>query len=49
VGLEKKILNNAEEGAECGFISRFSDEVLKSKVLTNLLEAKVLVEDYRSY
>jgi putative transposase len=31
------------------FISRFSDEVLKREVFTNLLEAKVLVEDYRSY
>jgi hypothetical protein len=31
------------------FISRFSDEVLKREVLTNLLEAKVLVEDYRGH
>jgi putative transposase len=31
------------------FISCFSDEVLKREVFTNLLEAKVLVEDYRSY
>jgi transposase InsO family protein len=31
------------------FISRFSDEVLKREVFTNLLEARVLVEDYRSY
>jgi putative transposase len=31
------------------FISRFSDEVLKREVFTNLLEAKVLIEDYRSY
>ncbi len=31
------------------FISRFSDEVLKREVFADLLEAKVLVEDYRSY
>ena len=31
------------------FISRFSDEVLKREVFTNLLEAKVLVEDYRQH
>jgi putative transposase len=31
------------------FISRFSDELLKREVFTNPLEAKVLVEDYRSY
>jgi putative transposase len=31
------------------FISRFSDELLKREVFTNLLEAKVLIEDYRSY
>jgi Integrase core domain len=31
------------------FISRISDEVLKREVFTNPLEAKVLVEDYRSY
>jgi putative transposase len=30
-------------------VSRFSDEVLKGQVFTNLLEANVLVEDYRSY
>jgi transposase InsO family protein len=29
------------------FNSRFSDELLKREVFTNLLEAKVLVEDYR--
>jgi putative transposase len=31
------------------FISRFSDEVLKREVFTNLLEAKVLIEDYRDH
>jgi transposase InsO family protein len=31
------------------FISRFSDELLKREVFADLLEAKVLVEDYRSY
>ncbi len=31
------------------FISRFSDEVLKREVFADLLEAKVLVEDYRSH
>jgi putative transposase len=31
------------------FISRFSDELLKREVFTNLLEAKVLVEEYRSH
>ena len=31
------------------FISRFSDGVLKREVFADLLEAKVLVEDYRSY
>ncbi len=31
------------------FISRFSDEVLKREVFANLLEAKVLVEDYRGH
>jgi putative transposase len=29
------------------FISRFSDELLKREVFTDLLEAKVLVDDYR--
>jgi putative transposase len=31
------------------FISRFSDEVLKREVFADLLEAKVLVEDYRGH
>ncbi len=31
------------------FISRFGDELLKREVFTNLLEAKVLVEEYRSH
>ena len=31
------------------FISRFSDELLKRGVFADLLEAKVLIEDYRSY
>jgi putative transposase len=31
------------------FISRFSDEVLKREVFTDLLEAKVLIEDYRGH
>ena len=31
------------------FISRFSDELLKREVFTNLLEAKVLIEDYRGH
>ena len=31
------------------FISRFSDELLKREVFTNLLEAKVLVEEYRNH
>jgi transposase InsO family protein len=31
------------------FISRFSDELLKWEVFADLLEAKVLVEDYRGY
>ena len=31
------------------FISRFSDELLKREVFADLLEAKVLVEDYRGY
>ncbi len=31
------------------FISRFSDELLKREMVADLLEAKVLVEDYRSY
>jgi putative transposase len=31
------------------FISRFSDELLKREVFADLLEAKVLVEDYREY
>ncbi len=31
------------------FISRFSDEVLKREVFTDLLEAKVLIEDYRDH
>lgn len=31
------------------FISRFSDELLKREVFTDLLEAKVLVEDYREH
>ena len=31
------------------FIGRFSDELLKREVFTNLLEAKVLVEEYRSH
>jgi len=31
------------------FISRFSDEVLKREVFADLLEAKVLIEDYRSH
>ena len=29
------------------FISRFSDELLKREVFADLLEAKVLIEDYR--
>jgi putative transposase len=31
------------------FISRFSDELLKREVFADLLEAKVLVEDYREH
>ncbi len=31
------------------FISRFGDELVKREVFTSLLEAKVLVEEYRSY
>jgi putative transposase len=31
------------------FISRFSDEMLKREVFADLLEAKVLVEDYRGH
>ena len=31
------------------FISRFSDELLNREVFADLLEAKVLVEDYREY
>ncbi len=31
------------------FISRFGDELLKREVFTSLLEAKVLVEDYRRH
>jgi putative transposase len=31
------------------FISRFSDELLKREVFTSLLEAKVLVEEYRNH
>jgi putative transposase len=31
------------------FISRFSDELLKREVFADLLEAKVLVEDYRDH
>jgi len=31
------------------FISRFSDELLKREVFVDLLEAKVLVEDYRGH
>ncbi len=31
------------------FISRFGDELLKREVFADLLEAKVLVEDYRGY
>jgi putative transposase len=31
------------------FISRFSDELLKREVFPNLLEAKVLAEEYRSH
>ena len=31
------------------FISRFSDELLKREVLTNLPEAKVLIEEYRNH
>ncbi len=31
------------------FISRFGDELLKREVFTSLLEAKVLVEEYRSH
>jgi putative transposase len=31
------------------FISRFRDELLKREVFADLLEAKVLVEDYRSH
>lgn len=31
------------------FISRFGDELLKREVFTNLLEAKILVEEYRNH
>jgi len=31
------------------FISRFSDELLRREVFTDLLEAKVLIEDYRGH
>jgi putative transposase len=31
------------------FISRFSDELLKRELFANLLEAKVLIEDYRGH
>jgi putative transposase len=31
------------------FISRFGDELLKREVFPNLLEAKVLAEEYRSH
>jgi hypothetical protein len=31
------------------FISRFSDELLKREIFADLLEAKVLVEDYRGH
>ncbi len=31
------------------FISRFGDELLKREAFTNLLEAKVLVEEYRNH
>jgi putative transposase len=31
------------------FISRFGDELLKREVFADLLEAKVLVEDYRDH
>ena len=31
------------------FISRFSDELLKREAFTDLLEAKVLIEDYRGH
>jgi putative transposase len=31
------------------FISRFSDELLKREVFADLLEAKVLIEDYRAH
>ena len=31
------------------FISRFSDELLKREVFADLLEAKVLIEDYRGH
>ena len=31
------------------FISRFSDELLKREVFADLLEARVLVEDYRDH
>jgi putative transposase len=31
------------------FISRFSDELLNREVFADLLEAKVLVEDYRGH
>ena len=31
------------------FIGRFSDEILKREAFTNLLEAKVLVEEYRNH
>jgi putative transposase len=31
------------------FISRFSDELLKVEVFGDLLESKVLVEDYRGH
>jgi putative transposase len=31
------------------FISRFGDELLKREVFADLLEAKVLVEDYRGH
>ncbi len=31
------------------FTSRFGDELLKREMFTNLLEAKVLVEEYRNH
>jgi hypothetical protein len=31
------------------FISRFSDELLKREVFASLLEAKVLVEEYKNH